>query len=1019
MNTQSSAKTRHYTETAQQAKRLYDHLKHTSDLRFNISDYYIFISLLIRSNTATPDSIRLILVDMNACGMTPSVEIWMQYLQILAKFHHMDQIKIIINNLISESVIVSESQLEHLLQHLGQTAQSDIILEIIQLLVRARIPISKLSVHSLIHGFGRKKDINNMAYYLHLLNKPSNHNVNSTTEQSDLNDTISDKAMISAAFSTITPDFYIFHSFIRSACAVGNTTMALKAYNQMIQSGIKPNLWTFTFLLRMFAQQGDLVHANSIWERLRFMGVMPDIVLYTMLIKLRADKGDISGMLKLFSEFKSFGLVPDCRLYNALLHGYNLANDLMAMQTLYTHMILEENVIPDETTFTTIMHAHIKAGNLAGARQWFKRMVDAVTVDDLLPATKFNQKQQHASIRTSPISIKPGVISYTVLMSGLAELGNIGQLEKMFLEMVQNNIAPNLYTYTIIIQGYIVSHNMTAALQVFRQMISDPDPIVPDHEVYKTMIGGYVGLGDFDTAWTWISNMEQDGIKPTEKTFALFIDAHIARSDLDSAYNVYEQMLSKNIDPSEHILVALLVHLCRWRHTSNRRISTGPSSPDHHFYRSPDGSIKKHSRQKLAEIEGSVYDPNLSALHNLTLVSWAGKYHLYIMRIYSHYRRIFQTTRKPIKIYDVVIGHLAYFERIPATRDVFMDMLGDEVMPDISIILRMIRMQALDDDWHSVFTWYTSVLKTISRMGNDPVDTDIMSHSDSLETIFEKGLLDIPKTETSLNLSSTLPEALDVPFFLKHTVPFWQELHHREKLESRLTLACLGSYGRYAFITEWESIGKRTGWRRQGIPNRTRQSKKASDESSEINHTSTPRESITSGAGDPIADDRLYWGVDIVKYNERLNRFVLLNGLDTVASSMGYWITVVSIHKRFNVPFGLQPISQQLRSSIVLPILLDKKDKLSSIVSGHNKMGKNEYFPSQKRKTSSSGEQGIGDAWLDVTLDPNAQFSSFVKLFLRHCELCELWEARRRALEWILQNAPLELSADETNELET
>ncbi|KAH6572608.1 hypothetical protein BASA61_010424 [Batrachochytrium salamandrivorans] len=1015
--------TRTIVARAYRAKKAYETLKTSRSLKLGHHQYSALISLLVQSRICKPADIYCIILDMESVHIQPSVRDWEWYLQLLAEHGQLKDVSDTVHQLVEKRIISSEMHVKHLMYDLRRSALADPIRSIILSLLRAEIHISVMSAFSLIHSLGRQSDINNMAYYFKLLSHHRGSDSKMSHDQSSArivkDDT--DKNIIAKAFSSISSDFQIFHSVIRSACAVGNSALALDSYNRMVKSGVKPNLWTFSFLMRMFSKKGDLVGANSVWERLQFMGIKPDIVLCTMLIKLRADKGDIPGMLAIFSESKSLGLTPDCRLYNALLHGYNLINDLESMRLLYINMVVIEKLIPDETTFTIIIHAHIKFGDITGARRWFRTMTgENGSTDAILPPTDHQNTHRElsdmydidpTSIPYAGVAISPGVFPYTILMSGLANIGNLDEMGKVFMKMVTSKVAPNLHTYTVIIKGYVAAKNMPAALEVFRQMTTGSSSIKPDIEAYTAIISGYVTAGDFNMAWRWMSEMEEYNLKPTAKIFSIFIDAHIRLSDLHSAYQVYEKMLERNIDPSEHILTALIVHMTRWRNSLKFRKAAHPSPP-HHFIEKSDGSLQKMSLNHLTAMEPPVFDPDLSALHNLTLPSKAGEHHGHITRIYSHYRRIIKTTCRPIKIYDAFISHLAYFERVPATRDVFMDMFADQCMPDISIILRMVRIHAVDDDWSNVQKWHRSVTNMVLRIGNEPFGDMGDSSNDSLETIFEKGLLDLP--HLNAEPSDPLEANNNLPFMIPSCVPYWQEIHNQERFERNLTAACLSAYGRYAFLSGWAELGKRHGWRRHGLTRSQRTALRLNngikdgveqhDSLDKPTHCSTstdlaavpalfPKEGDDSeNVRNIISDERLYLGIDIVKYDRKRNCFCILGGLNSPVSLMTYWNTVIAVHERFGVPTYLQPISPNLRQRVSFPELPPRKSTcnagggLSSLLSMDSLVD--------------------GVSWVDKVLCPDAQFSHFVQLFIRHCELHDAWEARRLALEWLLEHAP-------------
>ncbi|KAI8927373.1 hypothetical protein BC831DRAFT_398768 [Entophlyctis helioformis] len=779
------------------------------------------------------------------------------------------------------------------------------------------------------------------------------------------------RAILSTAFASIAPDLHAFNAIITAACTADRLDMAVEYYNRMVSMRVRPNLGTFTPILQSFAKRGDINAAKTVMERMQFMGLTPDLVLYTIMIKLHADKGDIEGMLKMFIAARQNDIMPDARMLNALLHGYGLAGDLNAMGVLYENLVKTYGIVPDEATYTILMNAHANAGELAAARKWLAiatgEALDPITVEaagQQAARDPKNAGKPRLQPALPPSSIEPGVVPYTGLISALARAGDVSAMAKTVYSMRERGITPNLITYTAIIHGYATAGKMREAVATFNAMLGtrlpgSTSPIVPDHAVFDTIIGGFVAQRHVNSAWRWLRVMEDHGIAPTATTYALVINAHLKLSNFDRACEIYKRMIDRGIEPSEHLLVSMLVHLNRAHRFQRSRYGREAAAAAEAAQAESASSMSNSEPSGTTAEDGTdrlEYVPHLSPLHVANQPGPRGKYHANITHIYSDYQLVKHKTRKPLKLYDAYITHLMAFCRVPPAREVFIDMIKDGCMPDISVMVRMVRGLARTEGWTSVIRLSRLAMRFMHALGIDPVPSHSNTPKPAIATLRDSGTIDPAIARQPQQDMGDAHGFVDSPLYnasnmfgdfsngLKGWSTMWRNLQNREQFERNLTAVMLAAYGRFAFASHWQSLPG--------------------------DYKSYP----------------LFWNVDTIKHDRSTNQFAIVGGLTSDAALMSYFDAVVAVHRQFGVPFELTPVADDAGQH-------EGESGSAAVLRAGSWSGK-------RRRRKMFHEDVLGP-----DLSP---FRSFFILYLRHCELCGRGVARQHAFDWMHDNVPYE-----------
>lgn len=136
------------------------------------------------------------------------------------------------------------------------------------------------------------------------------------------------------------------------------------------------------------------------------------------------------------------------------------------------------------------------------------------------------------------------VVSWTAMVFGYLNIGNIGEAEHLFDLMPERNVA----TWNVLISALVKVGDMKSARKLFDQM--------PERNVvsYTSMIDGYAKGGDMTSARSLFEEAPDRDII----AWSALISGYAQNGQPNEALKIFLEMVSKNIQPDEFIMVSLM-----------------------------------------------------------------------------------------------------------------------------------------------------------------------------------------------------------------------------------------------------------------------------------------------------------------------------------------------------------------------------------------------------------------------------------------------------------------------------
>ncbi|ORZ14758.1 hypothetical protein BCR42DRAFT_452490 [Absidia repens] len=161
--------------------------------------------------------------------------------------------------------------------------------------------------------------------------------------------------------------------------------------------------------------------------------------------------------------------------------------------------------------------------------------------------------------------LKPDVYIYTMIINGYSKQSDMTRATKWMKRMRRNGRVPDVYTYTSLIDGYMRLCDLDKVEGIFKRMIRES--IQPNLVTYNVMMHHSVLKLDMEAAVKFWGKLSEAGIQPDVYTYAIMIHGLGDDGLVDEAWRIFDKMKKQNVDVNHVVATTLMgIHV---RHKDN------------------------------------------------------------------------------------------------------------------------------------------------------------------------------------------------------------------------------------------------------------------------------------------------------------------------------------------------------------------------------------------------------------------------------------------------------------------
>jgi pentatricopeptide repeat protein len=217
--------------------------------------------------------------------------------------------------------------------------------------------------------------------------------------------------------------------------------------------------------------------------------------------------------LKLYTEMKQKGVQANQSTYIALFSA--LAQGKQAVEASVILIEMKKGVTPNVTAYNSAIHVYVRSENLTEAEKLFREMEDQ--------------------------GVKPNVVTYNTLMKGYKHQWK--KALELYEDMKKQQVQANGYTYSALFSALAQGKQREKAFVIFQDI--KKEGITPDVNVYNSMIDLCVRSENLTEAEKLFREMEDQGVKPDVVTYTTLMKGY--KHNWEKALKLYEDMKKQGV----------------------------------------------------------------------------------------------------------------------------------------------------------------------------------------------------------------------------------------------------------------------------------------------------------------------------------------------------------------------------------------------------------------------------------------------------------------------------------------
>lgn len=294
-------------------------------------------------------------------------------------------------------------------------------------------------------------------------------------------------------------DVISWNSMLSGYAKMGNLDEALSLFRRMPER----NFASWNSMISGYVDCGDRESAR------RFFDLMPqrNNVSWITMIAGYSKCGDVASALQLFDQLGEKDLLS----YNAMIACYAQNSQPKEALELFNQMLKTDvNIQPDKMTLVSVISACSQLGDMRFG-SWTESYIDklGIKMDDHLATALIDLYAKSGAIDKAYDLFnslrKKDLIAYTAMIIGCGINGKAVDAVKLFEAMVENQIRPNLATFTGLLTAFNHAGSVEEGYQCFASM--KDHGIVPSSDHYGIMVDLLGRAGRLEEAHELIKSM--------------------------------------------------------------------------------------------------------------------------------------------------------------------------------------------------------------------------------------------------------------------------------------------------------------------------------------------------------------------------------------------------------------------------------------------------------------------------------------------------------------------------------
>ncbi|OMO65320.1 hypothetical protein CCACVL1_21555 [Corchorus capsularis] len=349
---------------------------------------------------------------------------------------------------------------------------------------------------------------------------------------------------------SIVPDKYVITSVLK-ACG---SNLALRegkeVHGQAVKLGLGSNRLITMKLMELYGKCGEFDFARKVFDKM----VERDVVASTIMINCYLDYGLVEQAIEVFDQV----WIKDTVCWTAMTDGLVKNGEMNRALEMFRAM-QKDNVRPNEVTIVCVLSACSQLGALELGR-WVHSYMGkkhGIELNHFVGGALINMYARCGDIdeaeRVFAMMKERNVITYNLMISGLAMHGKSVEAIETFQGMIKQGILPTSVSFVAVLNACSHGGLVDLGFEIFHSMTRDYG-IEPQIEHYGCMVDLLSRVGRLQEAYDFIRSLK---IAPDQVMLGAFLSACKIHGNLELGEQIARTLINDGVvDSSTYVLLS-------------------------------------------------------------------------------------------------------------------------------------------------------------------------------------------------------------------------------------------------------------------------------------------------------------------------------------------------------------------------------------------------------------------------------------------------------------------------------
>ncbi|KAH8548721.1 hypothetical protein BGW37DRAFT_506099 [Umbelopsis sp. PMI_123] len=309
-----------------------------------------------------------------------------------------------------------------------------------------------------------------------------------------------------------------------------------RLYTMLTKSQHEIDISTYTTLLKGFLDKRKYDEVSAIYNDICKTSRHLNTYVASLMLEAYTVQRDKAQLATIVQRIQTERVVLDIALYNQLIKSFLATRQVPRALAVFQQLQKDTNVHVNDVVLNTMINGLLNNREIDAAKKLYSQMLNS--------------------------KIQPDMITYNTLLKGLTKARDFTGAFTVLTNLYERSLEPDIVTYTTLIDAIFENLNPISTEQILG-LFNNSGSMKPNIFTYNVLINGWIRHNNMTEAERTFKDLLASGeTHPTVHTYTNIIQGYVQHGNLPKAMNTFRTMLQNGVQPGRatyHFIISGLI----------------------------------------------------------------------------------------------------------------------------------------------------------------------------------------------------------------------------------------------------------------------------------------------------------------------------------------------------------------------------------------------------------------------------------------------------------------------------